>query len=106
MPQNTNPNEYQLRPNSLKEFVGQDKTKKSLQLFIKAAKKRKESAEHLLFYGPPGIGKTTLAHIIANELKGEIKISSGPAIERAGDSRSVIFDRMRAVVLIRTQNRT
>jgi holliday junction DNA helicase RuvB len=80
----------QLRPKTLKDYIGQGKVKKSLSLFIDAAKKRKESAEHLLFYGPPGIGKTTLAHILATELEGDIKISSGPAIERAGDLAAIL----------------
>lgn len=82
--------DVKLRPNTLKDYIGQHKVKKSLQLFIRAAKKRKESADHLLFYGPPGIGKTTLAHILANELGGEIKITSGPAIERTGDLAAIL----------------
>ncbi|MEK9178985.1 MAG: Holliday junction branch migration DNA helicase RuvB [Patescibacteria group bacterium] len=86
----TNTIDSQLRPKSLADYIGQEKAKKSLELFINAAKKRKESAEHLLFYGPPGIGKTTLAHILANELNGEIKITSGPAIERSGDLAAIL----------------
>ncbi len=82
--------DQRLRPKSLSEYIGQKKAKKSLELFIQAANKRGDSAEHLLFYGPPGIGKTTLAHILANELAGEIKITSGPAIERAGDLAAIL----------------
>jgi len=82
--------ESNLRPRSLPEFIGQTKAKKSLKLFIDAARKRDETAEHLLFYGPPGIGKTTLAHILAHELKGDIRITSGPALERAGDLAAIL----------------
>src|SRR3989344_8987013 len=82
--------DVQLRPKTLSEYLGQEKAKKSLQLFIDAARKRKESAEHLLFYGPPGIGKTTLAHILARELNGDIKITSGPALERSGDLAAIL----------------
>jgi len=82
--------ESNLRPRTLPEFIGQTKAKKSLRLFIDAAKKRNETAEHLLFYGPPGIGKTTLAHILAQELKGDIRITSGPALERAGDLAAIL----------------
>lgn len=79
-----------LRPKSLKEFLGQEKIKNKLKTFLKAAKQRKEPLEHLLFYGPPGLGKTTLAHVIANEMGGDIRITSGPAIERAGDLASIL----------------
>jgi len=82
--------EQLLRPKSLTDFIGQTKAKKSLSLFIDAAKKRNETAEHLLFYGPPGIGKTTLAHILAKELSGNIRITSGPAMERAGDLAAIL----------------
>jgi holliday junction DNA helicase RuvB len=79
-----------LRPRSLKEFVGQEKIKRNLQVFIKAAQQRKEAIEHTLVYGPPGIGKTTLAHIIANEMGVNIRVTSGPAIERAGDLGAIL----------------
>lgn len=85
-----NNKETLLRPKSLKDFIGQTKVKKSLQLFMDAAKARNETAEHLLFYGPPGIGKTTLAHILAKELGGAIRITSGPAMERAGDLAAIL----------------
>ncbi len=79
-----------LRPSSLNEFVGQSKLKENLRIFVGAAKKRKQSLEHVLFYGPPGIGKTTLAHIIAHEMGKSIRVTSGPAIERAGDLGAIL----------------
>ena len=79
-----------LRPQRLTEYVGQEKIRKNLQMFIDAAKKRGESIEHVLLYGPAGLGKTTLAHIIANEMGVNIKITSGPAIERVGDLGSIL----------------
>lgn len=82
--------DMQLRPQILSDYIGQGKAKKGLELFINAAKQRKESADHLLLYGPPGIGKTTLAHIMAHELEGDIKLTSGPAIERAGDLAAIL----------------
>ena len=72
------------------EFVGQAKIKKALKIALSAAKKRKESVEHILLYGPPGLGKTTLAHLIAKEMNVNIRTSSGPAIERAGDLASIL----------------
>ncbi len=79
-----------LRPKKLKEYVGQDGVVKTLQMFVKAAKGRGAPSEHLLFYGPPGIGKTTLAHIIASELSGDIKVTSGAVIERSGDLAAIL----------------
>jgi len=79
-----------LRPQKLSDFIGQEKLKKNLNIFIGAAKKRKEAPDHLLFYGNPGLGKTTLALIIAQELETNIKIVAGPSIERAGDLASVL----------------
>ena len=79
-----------LRPQKFTEFIGQQKVKDNLKIFIGAAQKREEPIEHVLIYGPPGIGKTTLAHIIANELKVNIRITSGPAIERAGDLGAIL----------------
>src|SRR3989344_5755174 len=73
-----------LRPKSFDEYVGQEKIKKNLKILIEAAQKRGEPLEHLLFYGPAGLGKTTLAHLIANETASQIKITSGPAVEKVG----------------------
>ena len=77
--------ELSLRPRRLSEFIGQDSLKKNLSVFLKAAKIRNEPIDHALLYGPPGLGKTTLAHIIATEMEAPIHITSGPAIERPGD---------------------
>jgi holliday junction DNA helicase RuvB len=79
-----------LRPQRLTEYVGQQKIRKNLQMFIEAAKKRGEAIEHVLLYGPAGLGKTTLAHIIANEMGVNIRVTSGPAIERVGDLGSIL----------------
>jgi len=79
-----------LRPKSMDGYVGQDKVKDNLAVFIAAAKKRGEALDHVLLYGPAGLGKTTLAHIIASELGTQIKITSGPAIERAGDLAAIL----------------
>ncbi|MBM4128646.1 MAG: Holliday junction branch migration DNA helicase RuvB [Nitrospira sp.] len=82
--------ELNLRPRSFDEFVGQDKIKENLKVFIEATNKRKEPLDHVLFYGPPGLGKTTLAHIIATELRVNIKTTSGPVLERAGDLAAIL----------------
>jgi len=79
-----------LRPRSFNEFIGQDKIKGNLSIFIKAANQRKEPLDHVLFCGPPGLGKTTLAHIISNELKVGIKATSGPVLERPGDLAAIL----------------
>jgi Holliday junction DNA helicase RuvB len=82
--------ETSLRPRLLAEYVGQEKIKENLKVFIEAAKGRGEPLDHLLFHGPPGLGKTTLAYIIAYELKSNIRTTSGPAIERAGDLAAIL----------------
>lgn len=79
-----------LRPKSLKEYVGQSKAKKNLQVFIDAARKRQEALDHVLFFGPPGLGKTTLANIIAQEMGVSIKSTSGPVIEKTGDLAAIL----------------
>lgn len=82
--------EITLRPQSFEEYVGQERLKKNLKLSIDAAKKRAEPIDHVLLYGPPGLGKTTMASVIANEMGHAIRITSGPAIERAGDLASIL----------------
>ena len=82
--------EYSLRPKSLNEYIGQTKVKENMKIYIEAAKKRGEPLDHVLLYGPPGLGKTTLANIIATEMNSNIKITSGPAIEKPGDLAALL----------------
>ena len=82
--------EYSLRPKTIDEYVGQNKVKENLEVFIQAAKERREALDHVLLYGPPGLGKTTLSEIIANEMGVSFRITSGPAIERPGDLAALL----------------
>jgi len=82
--------ENSLRPKLLEEYIGQDKVKQNMKIYIEAAKKRGEPLDHVLLYGPPGLGKTTLANIISNEMNSNIKITSGPAIEKPGDLAALL----------------
>ena len=79
-----------LRPQFIKDYIGQEEVKENIKIFIDAAKMRNESLDHVLLYGPPGLGTTTLAHIIANELGTNIKTTTGPSIEKSGDLAAIL----------------
>ena len=82
--------EKSIRPDSFDEYIGQTDVKENIKVFVKAAKIRNTNLDHVLLYGPPGLGKTTLAHIIANELGSNIKTASGPTIEKSGDLAAIL----------------
>lgn len=82
--------DYALRPRTLDELIGQDQLRENLQILIAAARRRSDALDHVLFYGPPGLGKTTMAHVVANEMGVNIKVTSGPAVERPGDLAAIL----------------
>ncbi|RBQ30521.1 Holliday junction branch migration DNA helicase RuvB [Arcobacter sp. FW59] len=83
-------NEQSLRPSSWEDYIGQEKIKKNLRVFIDASRKRNEALDHILFYGPPGLGKTTLSYLISNEMNSNIKVTAGPMIEKSGDLAAIL----------------
>jgi holliday junction DNA helicase RuvB len=91
--------DHALRPRSLREMIGQDQLRDKMQILVEAARKREETLDHVLLYGPPGLGKTTLSHILANEMGGNLKVTAGPAIEKAGDLAAILTNLRKGDVL-------
>lgn len=91
--------DHALRPRSLREMIGQDRLREKIQVLVDAARQRGDALDHVLFYGPPGLGKTTLAHILANEMGGNLKVTAGPAIEKAGDLAAILTNLRKGDIL-------
>lgn len=91
--------DHALRPQTLDEMIGQDELREKIQIFVKAARQRGEPLDHVLLHGPPGLGKTTLSHVLANEMQGNLKVSAGPAIEKAGDLAAILTNLRRGDIL-------